>query len=264
MPASCSVVISVPAISTVPVVGLSRPARMCISVDLPEPDGPMTAVSLPASMSSETPRSASTAVSPSPKRRLTSLALTTAAAAAAAAVTVRHYPARRRLAIRVTPESPRSRPRLERHAGTRAARDAACPATARLGLLSGMPGASVPRGRGRPASRPGSSRLACRRRACGRLGPEDSRSRVTPVRSLQLASAPWAAGRHPHPGGGVPVHGGCARRSRSGGDACELRDDLPPVRLEHLFLAVRHQVDVELVDADRLELTQLLRALLGA
>ena len=30
-----------------PLVGLSRPARMCMSVDLPEPDGPMTAVSLP-------------------------------------------------------------------------------------------------------------------------------------------------------------------------------------------------------------------------
>ena len=30
-----------------PAVGLSRPARMCISVDLPEPDGPITAVSSP-------------------------------------------------------------------------------------------------------------------------------------------------------------------------------------------------------------------------
>ena len=47
-------------------VGLSRPARMCISVDLPEPDGPMTAVSCPRSTSSETPQSAFTAVSPSP------------------------------------------------------------------------------------------------------------------------------------------------------------------------------------------------------
>ena len=44
---SFSVVISVPSIVTVPEVGLSSPARMCISVDLPEPDGPMTAVSLP-------------------------------------------------------------------------------------------------------------------------------------------------------------------------------------------------------------------------
>src|SRR5687768_13690205 len=50
---------------------------MCMSVDLPEPDGPMTAVSLPASMSSVTPLSASTAVSPSPYRREISCAVTT-------------------------------------------------------------------------------------------------------------------------------------------------------------------------------------------
>src|SRR5205814_5160732 len=49
----------------------------------------------------------------------------------------------------------------------------------------------------------------------------------------------------------------------SGRDARELRDDLAPVGLERLFLSVRHQVDVELVDADGLELAQLLRALLG-
>ena len=39
---------STPATVTSPEVGLSRPARMCISVDLPEPDGPMTAVRRPA------------------------------------------------------------------------------------------------------------------------------------------------------------------------------------------------------------------------
>jgi hypothetical protein len=50
----------------------------------------------------------------------------------------------------------------------------------------------------------------------------------------------------------------------SGGDAGELRDDLLSIGLERLLLAVRHQVDVELVDADRLELTELLRALLDA
>ena len=50
---------------------------MCISVDLPEPDGPMTAVSAPGATSTETPRSASTAVSPSPYRRVRSLATTT-------------------------------------------------------------------------------------------------------------------------------------------------------------------------------------------
>ena len=63
---SFSVVISVPAISTDPEVGLSRPARMCIRVDFPDPDGPITAVSRPRGTSTDTPRSASTAVSPSP------------------------------------------------------------------------------------------------------------------------------------------------------------------------------------------------------
>jgi hypothetical protein len=40
--------------------------EMCMSVDLPEPDGPMIAVSWPRAISSVTPPSASTAVSPSP------------------------------------------------------------------------------------------------------------------------------------------------------------------------------------------------------
>ena len=57
---------STPAIRTSPEVGLSSPARMCISVDLPEPDGPITAVRRPSAISTDTPRSASTAVSPSP------------------------------------------------------------------------------------------------------------------------------------------------------------------------------------------------------
>ncbi len=34
---------STPSSVTVPAVGRSRPARRCISVDLPEPDGPMIA-----------------------------------------------------------------------------------------------------------------------------------------------------------------------------------------------------------------------------
>ena len=37
----------VPSISTQPAVGRSSPARMCSSVDLPEPEGPMIAVKLP-------------------------------------------------------------------------------------------------------------------------------------------------------------------------------------------------------------------------
>ena len=59
-------VISRPPITTLPSVGRSRPASMCISVDLPEPEGPMTAVYWPAGTCRETPRRASTALSPSP------------------------------------------------------------------------------------------------------------------------------------------------------------------------------------------------------
>src|SRR5947209_7877441 len=46
-------------------------------------------------------------------------------------------------------------------------------------------------------------------------------------------------------------------------DARELRDDLPSVRLQRLLLTVGHEVDVELVDADRLQLAQLRHRLLG-
>ncbi len=63
---SFSVVSSIPSISTLPELGLSRPARMCMSVDLPEPEGPMTAVRWPRGIESETPLRASTAVSPAP------------------------------------------------------------------------------------------------------------------------------------------------------------------------------------------------------
>src|SRR3954453_3828131 len=74
---SPSVVMSWPAMVTLPAVGRSSPARICISVDLPEPDGPMTAVRRPVSMSRSTPRSAGTAVSPAPYRRTSPLACTT-------------------------------------------------------------------------------------------------------------------------------------------------------------------------------------------
>ena len=63
---SFSVVSSIPSIATLPELGLSRPARMCISVDFPEPEGPMTAVRWPRGIASETPLRASTAVSPEP------------------------------------------------------------------------------------------------------------------------------------------------------------------------------------------------------
>ena len=59
-------VISTPSSTTEPEVGRSSPARMCISVDLPEPDGPMIALKRPRSKATLTPASASTAASPSP------------------------------------------------------------------------------------------------------------------------------------------------------------------------------------------------------
>ena len=51
---------------TDPTVSVSRPARQCISVDLPEPDGPMMAVKWPAANSTVTSSSARTSVSPLP------------------------------------------------------------------------------------------------------------------------------------------------------------------------------------------------------
>src|SRR5215207_3593833 len=70
-------------IRTVPEVGRSRPASRCISVDLPEPDGPITAVNWPEGTSSDTPRRASTADSPAPKRRMSARALIAVAVAGA-------------------------------------------------------------------------------------------------------------------------------------------------------------------------------------
>jgi hypothetical protein len=51
---------------TSPLVGLSSPASRCISVDFPEPEGPMIAVKLAGASSTLTPRRACTAASPSP------------------------------------------------------------------------------------------------------------------------------------------------------------------------------------------------------
>ena len=83
--ASSRWVISVPSTSTVPEVGRSSPARMCMRVDLPDPDGPMIAVKRSRSKSTLRSLSASTAASPSPYRRLTSLACTMAPFLAAGA-----------------------------------------------------------------------------------------------------------------------------------------------------------------------------------
>ena len=58
--------ISVSPMNTCPEVGTSSAAQQCISVDLPDPDGPITAVNSPAAMSSDTPSRARTSASPDP------------------------------------------------------------------------------------------------------------------------------------------------------------------------------------------------------
>ena len=57
---------SVSPMKTDPEVAVSSAAQQCMRVDLPEPEGPMTAVNSPARMSSETPSRARTSASPSP------------------------------------------------------------------------------------------------------------------------------------------------------------------------------------------------------
>ena len=63
---SSSVVRSVSPTQTCPLVTSSRPAAQCISVDLPDPDGPMIAVSSPSAISTSTWSRATTRVSPLP------------------------------------------------------------------------------------------------------------------------------------------------------------------------------------------------------
>ena len=63
---SLSVPSSVSPIHTEPLVSESRPASVCMSVDLPEPDGPMIAVKRAVAKSTVTPSSARTSASPLP------------------------------------------------------------------------------------------------------------------------------------------------------------------------------------------------------
>ncbi len=51
---------------TSPRVTVSKPARQCINVDFPDPDGPIIAVNRPRSSSTEMPRKAITCASPVP------------------------------------------------------------------------------------------------------------------------------------------------------------------------------------------------------
>ena len=57
---------SVSPMNTEPLVALSKAAQQCINVDLPEPDGPITAVNSPAWMSSVTSSRATTLACPEP------------------------------------------------------------------------------------------------------------------------------------------------------------------------------------------------------
>jgi len=59
-------VISSPPIHTRPEVGRSSPAMQCSRVDLPDPDGPITAVNDPAGTSILTPLSAVMVAGPAP------------------------------------------------------------------------------------------------------------------------------------------------------------------------------------------------------
>ena len=58
--------ISWPSTTARPDVTRSRPAMQCMSVDLPEPEGPMIAVKRPDAKSTSIPSRAVTAVSPEP------------------------------------------------------------------------------------------------------------------------------------------------------------------------------------------------------
>jgi hypothetical protein len=64
--ASSRLVMSVEPSHTRPEVAESRPAMMCMRVDLPEPLGPMIAVNSPRLMPMETPESAATGLSALP------------------------------------------------------------------------------------------------------------------------------------------------------------------------------------------------------
>ena len=55
---------SSPASQYVPLLGTSRQPKMCMSVDFPDPEGPMTATYSPSPMDRETPRRAATANAP--------------------------------------------------------------------------------------------------------------------------------------------------------------------------------------------------------
>src|SRR3954464_13667386 len=105
---------------------------------------------------------------------------------------------------------------------------------------------------------------AARRRARSWFSCDRARARFAatfepahPARDWSFVTVAWCV--PPQPASAIVS----ATMPSLSSDAGELRDDLVAVRLQRLFLALRHQVDVELVDADRLELLQLCSRLRG-
>ena len=111
----------------------SRPARQCMSVDLPEPEGPMIAVNCPAPMSRSIPSSAEVSA------RLTAhasppTAVATASAACAstsATVTVRGSPSTTSATCTGAPGAPRSRGGSSRFSCADSVAKMACAAASR-------------------------------------------------------------------------------------------------------------------------------------
>src|SRR3954451_7988352 len=98
-------------IATEPEVTVSSPARQCINVDLPDPDGPMIAVNWPRCSSTSTWSSAQTAVGPVPKLFTTPTARAAANVGEAEVIMLELVMAqasrcRRAQAIGIPPESP--------------------------------------------------------------------------------------------------------------------------------------------------------------
>src|SRR5262245_59637245 len=104
-----------------PDVGRSRQPAMCMNVDLPEPDGPVTARNSPCSTSRFTPRSARTSISPTTYRLTRFLTEMTwgigleASSAEAAAGTAASLLAKKRIAARSRARARRSGARDARH-----------------------------------------------------------------------------------------------------------------------------------------------------
>ena len=170
-----------------PPVTVSSPARQCISVDFPDPDGPMIAVNAPLANPTLTPRRACTAASPDPYTFDTPSAMTAGGGAAAGASP--GWPAN--VLVTVAPSWSVTNPIDSRTTlGIRGPPAIAPTATLRIALMAGAsrplrpesytavsPHAD-PRGRVGDAKAPEPSRVPALRGGRGRPPPEDPASRL--------------------------------------------------------------------------------------